>query len=114
MLSARFTANPSDLIRLYIPAGFGLTVAQQHMMIKKYGLDYTRTATDASLGYFVGAGFEFDLGRDSGWAVGFETRYNVFSFDTEKLTRNAPAAIQGDGHRHLSYMSFHVQINKHF
>ena len=114
MLATRLTANPSNLFRLYMPLGVGLTVAQQRMRIKKHGVDYTKRATDTSLGFFVGAGFEFDLGRDSGWAVGLETRYNAFHYDTEKLTRNAPAGVTGHGNRRMSYISFHLQINKHF
>ncbi len=114
MLSARFTANPSHLFRLYMPVGLGLTAARQHMRIKKSGMDYDQKATSTSLGWFIGAGFEFDLGRHSGWALGCETRYNAFHYDTDKLTRDAPPAIQGDGNRRLSYMSFHLQVNKRF
>lgn len=114
MLAARFTANPSNLVRLYMPVGLGLTVARQNMSVRKNGIDYAKKETDTSLGWFVGAGVEFDLGRKSEWSMGFETRYNMFHYDTEKLTHNAPNGITGDGNRRLSYMSFHVQVNKRF
>ena len=114
MVSARLIANPDDSFRFYLPLGIGMTSAQQHMRIKKFGIDFDKKATDTSLGWFVGAGFEFDLGESSGWSMGLETRYNMFHYDTEKLTRNAPPAIQGDGNRRLSYMSFHLQVNKRF
>ena len=114
MLSTRLTANPDDSFRFYLPLGIGMTSAQQHMHIKKPGIDFDKKATDTSLGWFVGAGFEFDLGAQSGWTMGLETRYNTFHYDTEKLTEGAPAAIQGDGNRRLSYMSFHLQVNHRF
>ena len=114
MLSARLVANPSNLFRFYMPLGVGLTAARQNLNIHRRGVDYSRKATDTSLGFFAGAGVEFDLGQDSGWAVGLETRYNSFRYDTDKLTRDAPAAVRGDGNRRLSYMSFHLQVNKHF
>ncbi len=114
MLSARLTANPSSSFRWYLPVGIGLTRAQQNMHIHKNAIHFDQKATDTSLGWFIGAGFEFDLGHHSGWALGLETRYNSFRYDTSKLTAHAPAAIQGDGNRRLSYMSFQVQINKHF
>ena len=114
MLSARLVANPSGLFRFYMPVGVGVTAARQHMRINRHGVNYAKTATDTSLGWFVGAGFEFDMGRDSGWALGLETRYNTFRYNTDKLIRNAPASVTGEGNRRLSYLSFHVQVNKHF
>ena len=114
MLSARFTFNPSNLFRIYIPAGAGLTVAHQHMRIDRHGVDYGEKATDKSFGWFVGAGLEFDLGSGSNWSMGLEARYNMFNYDTSKLTRNAPSTVQDDGNRHLSYLSFHLRINRRF
>ncbi|MBR5151882.1 MAG: porin family protein [Elusimicrobiaceae bacterium] len=114
MLAARFTANPAHSFRFYVPLGIGLTTAQQKIHVDKSGTDYTKKATDSSLGWFVGAGFEFDLGQQSGWSMGLEARYNSFRYNTDKLTRAAPHTIQGDGNRRLSYMSFHLQANKRF
>lgn len=113
MLSARFTANPSDKFRLYIPVGLGLTTAQQDIHIDKYGVKYDKKATDTSLAWFAGAGLEFDLGN-SGWSMGLEARYHTFRFDTDKLTRNAPAGVTGDGNRRLSYLLFQLLISKRF
>lgn len=114
MLSARFTLNPSNVFRFYIPAGAGLTVARQNMSIDRHGVDYGEKATDNSFGWFAGFGLEFDLGSGSDWSLGLEGRYNMFNYDTSKLTRHAPAAVQDDGKRHLSYVSFHFRVNKRF
>ena len=114
MLSARFTANPENLFRLYMPVGIGITTAHQKLHIDKGGLKYDNSATDTSLGWFVGTGFEFDFGRESDWSMGFEARYNAFRYNTERLIRNAPSVIEGDGKRTLSYLSFHLRVNKHF
>lgn len=93
--------------------GIGMAIAQQDMHIHKGGVDFDKKKTDTSLAWFIGAGFEFDIGG-SGWALGFETRYNSFRYETEKLVRNAPSGITGHGNRHMSYISLHMQINKHF
>lgn len=114
MLSARLTANPSSVFRLYIPLGIGVTTARQNMKIRVSGVHYEHAATDASLGWFAGAGFEFDLGRESGWSLGLEGRYNAFEFDNDKLVRDAPAAITGAGKRRLSYISLQLRVNKRF
>lgn len=113
MLSARLTANPSDKFRLYFPVGLGITAARQDIHIDKYGVKYDKKATDTSLAWFIGAGLEFDLGSN-GWSVGLEARYHTFRFDTEKLTRNAPAAVQSDANRRLSYLLFQWLISKRF
>ncbi len=114
MLSARLTANPSNLVRFYVPFGLGLATAQQDIHIDKHGTHYDKKATDTSFAWFIGAGFEFDLGRDNGWSMGLEARYNTFHYDTDKLTRHAPATVSGDGNRRLSYMSFQLRVNKRF
>ena len=113
-LSARLTSNPSGVFRLYMPLGIGITTSHQHLHIDKGGTQYENRATDTSLGWFAGAGFEFDFGRGSDWSMGLETRYNSFSVDTDRLTRNAPAAVKGVGNRRLSYMSFQLRVNKRF
>jgi len=114
MFSTRLTANPSSIFRWYMPLGLGLTFATQKLEIHTAGLDYSAKDTDVSLGWFVGAGFEFDLGRKSTWSIGFETRYNSFRFHTNGLVRNAPPPITGDGNRRLSYLSFQLRLNKRF
>lgn len=113
MLSVKLIANPSNAFRLYMPVGIGLTIVNQDMYINRNGVNFANKATDCSLGWFVGTGFEFDIG-DSGWAMGFETRYNSFRYETEKLVRNAPSGVTGHGNRHMSYVSLHVQVNKRF
>ena len=113
MLSAKLIANPSNAVRLYMPVGLGLTVSQQNMYVHRGGVDFANMATDCSLGWFAGLGFEFDIG-DMGWSMGFETRYNSFRYETEKLVHDAPSGITGHGNRHMSYVSLHMQVNKRF
>jgi opacity protein-like surface antigen len=84
------------------------------MNIHRSGVNFSGKATDASFAWFAGAGLEFDIGRKSGWSAGLETRYNAFRFDTDKLIRNAPAAVTGDGNRLLSYISLQLRVNKRF
>lgn len=113
MLSAKFVANPSNPVRLYMPVGLGMAITQQDMHIHKGGVDFDKKKIDTSLAWFIGAGFEFDI-SNTGWSMGFETRYNSFRYETEKLVHNAPSGITGHGNRHMSYMSLHMQVNKRF
>ena len=112
MLSARYTTNPASRFRFYIPFGAGLVAARQDLDID-YDVQYAKKKTDTSFGYFIGAGIEFDLGHN-GWALGFETRYNAFWYDTDKLVGNAPAPIHGDGNRRYEYMNFNIHVIKRF
>ncbi|WP_428075738.1 porin family protein [Candidatus Avelusimicrobium luingense] len=113
MLSARYTANPADRIRFYIPLGAGATIARQSLDIHYFGNSYTNKKTNTSLGLFIGAGLEFDVGH-SGWSWGVEARYNTFWYDTDKITRQAPAPIHGDGNRRYEYLTFNINISKRF
>lgn len=113
MLSARLNANPDSRFRFYIPFGAGLVSAKQDMDINYSGVKYNNKKTDNSLGWFLGAGLEFDVGNN-GWSWGLESRYNMFTYDTDKLVKNAPAPIQGDGKRKYEYMNFMIRISKRF
>jgi len=113
MLAARFTANPSSPVRIYFPFGAGLVAARQDLAIHYHGTNYEKKKTDTSLGYFIGAGLEFDFGH-SGWALGLESRYNTFWYDTDKLIRGAPAPIYGDGNRKYEYFTFNLSVSKRF
>ena len=113
MLSARFNANPGSRFRFYIPLGAGIVRATQAIDIDYWGTKYHNKKTDNSLTWFLGAGLEFDIG-DNGWNWGLQTRYNVFTYDTDKLVKNAPAPIQGDGKRKYEYMNFMLTISKRF
>ena len=112
MLSARYTTNPGDGARFYFPFGIGLVAARQDLDIN-YNVQYAKKKTDTSLGLFIGAGLEFDIGSN-GWGFGLETRYNTFWYDTDKLVAGAPAPIHGDGNRRYEYMTFNVTVFKHF
>ncbi len=113
MLASRYTFNPDNRFRFYIPFGLGFTLARQNLYIHYYGTEYSKKKTDTSLGLFIGAGLEFDIGQ-KGWSWGLETRYNTFWYDTEKLVKNAPAPIHGDGNRRYEYMTFQLHISKRF
>ena len=113
MLASRWTANPDNRLRFYMPFGAGLTVARQNLSIKYNSTQYYNKKTDTSLGMFIGAGFEFDIGH-RGWSCGLETRYTTFWYDTEKILKNAPAPIQGDGDRRYEYLMFSVNVTKRF
>lgn len=113
MLASRWTANPHARVRFYIPFGAGLTVARQDLSIKYNSTEHYQKKTDTSLGLFIGAGLEFDLGR-KGWGLGLETRYTTFWYDTEKILTNAPAPIHGDGNRRYEYLTFNLNIIKRF
>ena len=113
MLAARFTANPAKPVRVYFPFGAGLVAARQNLSIHYHGTNYEKKKTDASLGYFIGVGMEFNFGR-SAWALGLESRYNAFWYDTDKIVRGAPAPIHGDGNRKYEYFSFNINVSKRF
>lgn len=113
MLAARLTAGPSHPVRFYIPFGAGLVIARQNLSVHYHSTHYEKKKTDTSLGYFIGAGMEFDFGR-SGWGLGLESRYNVFWYDTDKIVRGAPSPIHGDGNRKYEYFSFNFNFTKRF
>ena len=114
MLASRYTFNPdSRFFRFYIPFGGGLTLARQKIYIHYYGTEYGNKKTDTSLGLFIGAGLEFDIGQ-KGWSWGLESRYNTFWYDSEKLVKNAPSPIHGNGNRRYEYITFQLHISKRF
>ena len=70
--------------------------------------DASTDGTTTSLGYFVGAGVEADLG-DSNWMIGGEMRYQGFQFDTGKYD------IDGvSGTENYSYLSFLFKVGYKF
>lgn len=113
MLATRFTANPENRFRIYMPLGAGLVSARQELKINYHNLHHTQKATDNTFGWFIGLGLESDIGQN-GWSWGFETRYNAYWFDTDKLVKNAPAGIEADGKRRLEYMTFSLRVSKRF
>ena len=113
MLTGRLNITPQSRVRFYFPFGIGLVAANQDVYIKYSSIEFKNKKTDTSLGLFIGAGLEFDVGQN-GWGWGLETRYNTFWYDTEKLVRNSPASIYGDGNRRYEYWTFQLHINKRF
>ncbi len=113
MFTGRANLNPDNRARLYIPFGVGLNIATQDLHIKYGGTTLNKRKTDCGLGAFIGLGLEFDVG-DTGWSWGFDGRYNIFYYDTEKIVRGASSPIHGDGNRRYEYMIFNLNITKHF
>ena len=113
MLAGRFNINPDNRVRLYVPFGLGLNIATQDLSIKYGGTSHNKKTTDCGFGAFIGAGIEFDVGHN-GWSWGFDTRYNIFYYDTEKIVSGAPSPIKGDGNRRYEYMIFNLNITKRF
>lgn len=112
-LVGRLNIAPQNRVRLYIPFGFGLTASTQDLFVKYSGVQFDNKKTYLSPVLFVGAGLEFDVGQN-GWAWGFETRYNTFWYDTEKLIKNAPATFSGDGNRRYEYITLQIHVSKKF
>ncbi len=113
MLSARYTLNPSDRVRLYVPFGIGCVAAEQKLDMNYYGTVYSAKQTQTKLGYFAGLGLEFDLGHE-GWSLGLESRYNAFRFDSNSFVRYAPAPVHGTGKRLYEYLTFSLSIKKRY
>ena len=114
MLAFRANVNPQNRVRFYVPFGFGLTSAKGKVKDNGYvtGLGYFDeeiSKTSTSLGYFIGAGVEADLG-DSNWVLGGEIRYSGFKFDTDKYFEDG----DGFGKKNYSYLSFMAKVGYKF
>jgi len=113
MATARYTANPENRFRFYAPIGLGIVSAHQHLSIDTHTIHYNKKAKDSSVGWFIGVGMEGDIGNE-GWSLGAEARYSAFWFDSDKLTREAPAEVKSRGTRRLDYLTFMVRLSKRF
>jgi len=110
-LSARFTVNPKDRVRFYVPGGAGWTVAEQKLKIKDPSFE--KHSTEVSFGWFAGLGAEWDIWDDV-WSAGVEVRYHTFKYDTDALTHDAPSFVKGEGKRRYSYLVCFFKISKRF
>lgn len=113
MTTARLNINhPSNRVRVYIPFGLGITSANGKIKLKGYnfGDSYKGeiTGDTTSLGYFIGAGFETDLG-DSNWVLGGEIRYQGFRFDVAEYNMEGIS-----GTKNYSYLSFMAKVGYKF
>lgn len=108
MAVGRLNVNPQSRVRVYFPFGLGLTSAKGKIEMESWGGNGSVDGTSTSLGYFVGAGVEADLG-DSNWMIGGEMRYQGFQFDTGKYD------IDGvSGKENYSYLSFLFKVGYKF
>ncbi|MBO4675224.1 MAG: outer membrane beta-barrel protein [Elusimicrobiaceae bacterium] len=84
MGAGRLYLNPEGRARLYIPFGAGLTVANGEFVYEEDHFHPIKwDHTSASLGYYVGLGWEVDWQENS--AFGLEARYNSFRYDMSNL-----------------------------
>ena len=107
MIVGRLNINPYQTVRVYVPAGVGLTWAQNRW--RTDAGQRAPTEKGLSYGYFVGVGIESNFrGQDK--SVGLEVRYNGFGADLDN--RLAGAVIHGK--RKLEYLSVLVKLNYRF
>lgn len=80
----RLYLNPEGNSRLYIPFGAGFTVTNSEFGYTEDDWYHAkRDYTSASLGYYVGLGWEVDWQENS--SFGLEARYNSFRYDMSNL-----------------------------
>lgn len=113
LLAARYNMGYKKHLRVYFPFGAGFSAVEQSLDINYYGTIFQNKDTQLSPLLYIGAGFEFDIGRN-GWSLGIETRYNTFWYDTDKLIKFAPAVVKSDGVRRYEYISLQLHISKRF
>lgn len=111
MASFRANLNPQERTRFYIPFGAGLTSATQSIKETVGGWERTESASYNSFGWFVGLGFEIDLGQGN-WSLGGEARYNAFTYDTDKMMRKVDG--DGAGKKDYSYISMAFKASYRF
>jgi len=111
MASFRANLNPKSSTRFYIPFGAGLTSATGTVDYTVNGWKKSKSASYNSLGWFVGVGFEKEIGQGN-WALGAEARYNAFSYDTDKLMKKFDG--DGAGKKNYSYISVAFKASYRF
>lgn len=110
MVAGRFTANPANDIRFYIPLGLGLASAKATLdyegSIMLGGLlDHesdSTSATSTSFAYYLGLGLEGNFNEN--WIWGVEGRYSAFTFDYGKFDGS------DKGTKNLSYFSLLFKV----
>lgn len=109
MLTARVNVNPHNPVRFYIPFGAGITSAQGKVKVADSDEASIKARTN-SFGYFVGAGLETNLGSKGG-AIGIETRYTGFRFNTDKFGDDGEKIA---GKRNYRYLSVLLKLSYRF
>ena len=107
MLRLRLNINPYNRVRVYVPAGGGMTYARSRCYASTQ--QESNVGRSVSFGYFVGIGLETDWAR-SGQSVGLEVRYHGFEFDTDKIVDGQTA----NGNKNYGYMSVLLKLNYRF
>ena len=114
MVAGRFTANPGNKIRFYVPFGLGLTSAKATLDIESKLMtggsllrdDASDSASSTSFSYYLGVGIEGDINEN--WLWGAEARYSGFTFDYDKFDNS------NLGKKDLSYMSILLKLSYKF
>ncbi|MBP5403886.1 MAG: porin family protein [Elusimicrobiaceae bacterium] len=107
MILGRININPYQPVRVYVPAGVGLTWARNRWETN----DGQESPIEKSLsyGYFVGLGIETNFrGKDK--SIGLEVRYSGFGADLDN--RLAGAIIREKNK--LEYLSILLKLNYRF
>ena len=108
MAVGRVNVNPQSRVRVYFPFGLGLTSAKGEIKLDSPMGNDSTDGTTTSIGYFIGAGIETDLG-ESNWVLGGEIRYQGFQFDTAKYDMDGIS-----GKENYSYLSFMAKVGYKF
>ena len=104
---ARWTLNPHDSWRVYVPVGFGLAWARNRWRTDLYPDQPVEKSL--SYGYMVGLGLEANL-RSPAKSIGLEVRYNGFGADLD--TRVAQHFVSNKNS--LNYFSILLKLNYRF
>lgn len=106
MVTGRLNLNPYQTVRVYVPAGVGLTYARNRWRIDGANADVEKSL---SYGYFVGMGVETNFnGPDKG--VGVEVRYHGFGADLD----NHAGGTNIHGKKQLGYLAVLLKMNYRF
>ena len=107
MLSGRLNINPHQSVRLYVPAGVGLSLARSRWRESDTG--QSAEDTYLSVGYFIGAGIETNLNSNDR-SIGLEVRYTHFGFDKEQFL----GGFKLSGQKNYGYLALLLKLNYRF
>lgn len=92
MFAGRYTVNPQNNVRFYIPFGLGLARAKATISLEEERMsvgnryekdEYSESASSNSFAYYLGVGIEGNINQN--WLWGAEARYSAFTFDYSKF-----------------------------
>lgn len=105
LVAGRLTANPSHVIRFYIPFGLGVAAAKSSMTANIPGIVASGSETDYPFIYYAGLGVEGNMGKN--WIFGLEMRYSKFTMDTSNLVKDG-------GDKDFSFLAFMMKLSYRF